>query len=128
MSSSFQSMSLVISAAAKRPVAQTNRGRYARVGAVDSATQTLHRLTSYIPGREWTEPPDDPRAVIFEVNDLERLPWFYKRYAQSLPGRALPRDLPRTTAPALAVLAGTADVAPATLDLPQLARLLHLSA
>ena len=40
----------------------------------------------------------------------------------------LPRDLPATTAPAVAVLAGTADVSPTELDLPQLSRLLHLSA
>src|SRR5207245_11750327 len=39
-----------------------------------------------------------------------------------------PRNLPSTTAPAVAVLAGTADVARKGLDLPQLSRLLHLSA
>ncbi|MGZ4388798.1 MAG: nitroreductase family protein [Gaiellaceae bacterium] len=96
---------------------------------METATQTLHRLTSYEPGREWTEPPDDPRVVQdLEVNDLDRLPWFFKRYAQSLPRVALPRDLPPTTRPAVAVLAGTADVARTELDLPQLSRLLHLSA
>jgi hypothetical protein len=96
---------------------------------VETATQTLHRLTSYEPGREWDEPIDDPRVLQdLEVNDLDRLPWFFKRYAQSLPRVALPRDLPPTTAPAVAVLAGTADVACAELDLPQLSRLLHLSA
>ena len=46
------------------------------------------------------------------MNDLDRLPWFYKRYEGSLPRVSLPRDLPSTTAPAVAVLAGTADVAP----------------
>ncbi|MGZ4352218.1 MAG: nitroreductase family protein [Gaiellaceae bacterium] len=96
---------------------------------METATQTLHRLTSYEPGREWTEPPDDPRVVQdLEVNDLDRLPWFFKRYARSLPRVALPRDLPPTTPPAVAVLAGTADVARTELDLPQLSRLLHLSA
>jgi len=70
---------------------------------VENATQTLHRLTSYEPGRERDEPVDDPRV-------------------------SLPRDLPSTTAPAVAVLAGTAAVAPAELDLPQLSRSLHLSA
>jgi hypothetical protein len=106
---------------------------------VETATQTLHRLTSctwswYEPSRNepdlaWTVPVDDPRVLQgLEVNDLERLPWFYKRYAQSLPRVALPRDLPRTTAPTLAVLAGTADVAATELDLAQLSRLLHLSA
>ncbi len=96
---------------------------------METATQALHRLTSYEPGREWTEPPDDPRAVrSFEPNDLDRLPWFYKRYAPSLPRVALPRELPPTTASTVAVLAGTADVPPNEVDLPQLARLLHLSA
>ena len=96
---------------------------------MEAATQTLHRLTSYEPGREWTEPVDDPRVLQdLEVNDLDRLPWFFKRYAQSLPRVALPRDLPPTTAPAVAVLAGTADVAHTGLDLPHLSRLLHLSA
>ena len=96
---------------------------------METATQTLHRLTSYEPGREWDEPVDDPRVVQdLEVNDLDRLPWFYKRYEGSLPRVSLPRDLPSTTAPAVAVLAGTADVAPADLDLPQLSRVLHLSA
>ncbi|MGZ4133430.1 MAG: hypothetical protein ACXVWF_10300, partial [Actinomycetota bacterium] len=40
----------------------------------------------------------------------------------------LPRDLPTTTAPAVAVLAGTADVPGIEPDLPNLSRLLHLSA
>ncbi len=96
---------------------------------METATQTLHRLTSYEPGREWDEPVDDPRVVQnLEVNDLDRLPWFHKRYEGSLPRVSLPRDLPSTTASAVAVLGGTADVAPADLELPQLSRLLHLSA
>jgi hypothetical protein len=63
-----------------------------------------------------------------EVNDLARFPWFFKRYARPLPRVALPRSLPPTTAPAVAVLAGTAGVARTELDLPHLSRLLHLSA
>jgi SagB-type dehydrogenase family enzyme len=99
------------------------------LGRTETATQALHRLTSYEPGREWDQPFDDPSVVQdLETNDLARLPWFYKRYAQSLPRVALPRDLPPTAAPALAVLAGAADIAPTELDLPQLSRLLHLSA
>ena len=95
---------------------------------METATQILHRLTSYEPGREF-EPIDDPRAVQdFESNDLDRRTWFYKRYAQELPRVPLPRDLPGTTAPALAVLAGTANVPAARLDLGHLSRLLHLSA
>jgi hypothetical protein len=96
---------------------------------VETATQTLHRLTSYEPGREWDEPVDDPRVVQdLQVNNLARFPWFFKRYAQSLPHVTLPRSLPHTTAPAVAVLAGTAGVAHTELDLPHLSRLLHLSA
>jgi hypothetical protein len=96
---------------------------------VETATQALHRLTSYEPGREWTQPADDARVVQgLEVNDLARFPWFFKRYARPLPRVALPRDLPATKAPAVAVLAGTADAAHAELDLPHLSRLLHLSA
>ena len=96
---------------------------------METATQTLHLLSSYEPGREWDVPPDDPRVVQNLVtNDLDRLPWFYKRYADELPRVELPRELPSTSAPAVAVLAGTADVAPGELDLAQLSRLLHLSA
>ena len=96
---------------------------------VETATQTLHRLTSYEPGREWDAPIDDPRVLQdLEVNDIDRLPWFYKRYAEALPQIPLPRELPSTTASAVPVLAGTAEVSPTELDLPQLARLLHLSA
>jgi nitroreductase len=96
---------------------------------VETATQALHRLTSYEPGREWDEPVDDPRVLQDLVtNDLERLPWFYKRYDEPLPRIELPRELPPTTAPAVAVLAGTADVASGELDLAQLSRVLHLAA
>ncbi|HYZ46489.1 MAG TPA: hypothetical protein VE712_02370, partial [Actinomycetota bacterium] len=96
---------------------------------METATQTLHRLTSYEPAREWTEPFDDPRLVRdLAVNDIQRLPWFYKHYDASLPVVMLPRELPSTRAKATAVLAGTAHVATSKLDLPQLSRLLHLSA
>ena len=96
---------------------------------METATQTLHRLTSYEPGREWDEPIDDPLIVQdLQANDLDHFPWFTKRYATSLPRVPLPRDLPLTTAPGLAVLAGTASVEPTDLDLPHLSRLLHLSA
>jgi hypothetical protein len=95
---------------------------------LETATQMLHRLTSYEPGRDWDEPIDDPRVLQdLEVNDLAHFPWFYKRYEQSLPRVPLPRHLPPTRAPAVAVLAGTAAVAHTELDLPHLSRLLHLS-
>src|SRR5215475_9197075 len=97
--------------------------------SVETATQTLHRLTSYQPGREWDEAIDDPRIVPdLEVNDMSRFPWFVKRYPEPLPRTPLPRELPVTTEPAVAVLAGTAQVTPAPLDLPNLSRLLYLSA
>ena len=102
---------------------------------METATQTLHRLTSYQafdpddPERVWEPPVDDPRVLQdLVVNDIARLPWFYKRYPQPLPRVPLPRRLPVTTAPAVEVLAGTAVVPRTALDLPQLSRLLHLSA
>ena len=92
-------------------------------------TQELHRITSYSPPWEtWDQPPDDPRAVTsFESNDLERLPWFYKRYAPELPRVPLPRELPPTEASTVEVLAGTAEVPDRELDLAQLGRLLFLA-
>ena len=96
---------------------------------METATQTLHRLTSYEPGREWDEPIDDPLVVQdLTANDFDRFPLFFKQYDDDLPRLALPRDLPATTASAVAVLAGTAKVGPADLDLQQLSRLLYLSA
>lgn len=98
---------------------------------VETATQTLHRLTAIDPDPDWRHPEqiDDPRLVrSFESLDVARFPWFYKRYAQSLPRLRLPRELRPTTASTIAVLAGTADIGRAEFDLPQLSRLLHLSA
>jgi hypothetical protein len=96
---------------------------------VETATQTLHRLTSYVPGREWDEPLDDPLVVQDLVsNDLDRFPWFTKRYPEELPRVALPRELPMTNTPAMAVLAGSAGVPRSGLDLAQLSLLFHLSA
>jgi hypothetical protein len=96
---------------------------------METATQILHRLTSYSADweREWQE-PSNPQLARFDVNDMERVPWFYKRYGEGLPRTALPRELPPTTAPVVAVLAGTARVPAAPLDLSQLGRLLHLAA
>src|SRR5689334_3902469 len=59
---------------------------------------------------------------------MSRLPWFVKRYPEPLPRTPLPRELPVTTEPAVAVLADRAAVTPAPLDLPNLSRLLYLSA
>jgi hypothetical protein len=95
---------------------------------MESATQRLHRVTSYRPGEDWEAPPDDPLAVAgFQPTDLETHPWFYKRYASNLRRLELPRDLSTTSTPAIEVLAG-ADLAPGTLDLAQLGRILYLSA
>lgn len=98
---------------------------------METATQTLHRATSYACFDEesvWDPPVDHPLVVRdFEPNDLEHFPWFYKRYDGDLPTIALPRELPMTTASAVDVLAGTATIEPGGLDLGQLARLLHLS-
>ncbi len=107
--------------------------------SVETATQALHRLTSYTwswyePSRDqpdlvWTVPVDDPRVLQdLEVNDLDRLPWFYKRYGDDLPRVRLPRDLTPTTAPAVGVLAGSTRVPATEVDLSHLSRLLHLSA
>jgi hypothetical protein len=70
----------------------------------ESASQLLHRLTSYAPERDWTEPIDDPRLVQdLEVNDLAQLPWWHKHYPESLPSRPLPRELPSVPTSATAV-------------------------
>lgn len=96
---------------------------------METPTITLHRLTSYEPGREWDRPVDDPRVLQdLKLNDLSRLPWFFKRYAGSLPRTPLPRDLPSTGASCIAVLAGAAAIAPNDLDLRHLGRVLYLSA
>jgi SagB-type dehydrogenase family enzyme len=96
---------------------------------VERPTHLLHRLTSYTPDREWTEVPDDDRLVQDLVpNDVSRRPQPYKRYDDDLRRILLPPELPASTAPASAVLAGTAEVAPGALDLAGLSRLLHLSA
>jgi SagB-type dehydrogenase family enzyme len=96
---------------------------------METATHRLHRLTSYEPGRDWDAPADDPGVLQdLQVNDPARLPWFVKRYPGDLPRIRLPRELPRTSAPAVAVLAGTAEASRVALDLAQLSRLLYLSA
>ncbi|MDQ3823236.1 MAG: SagB/ThcOx family dehydrogenase, partial [Actinomycetota bacterium] len=88
----------------------------------------FHRLTSYEPEREWTETPDDPWLVTsFEPNDMELLPPPVKELPTDLPVVPLPRELPSPPGSALAALGGRVAAGPG-LDLPQLARLLHLSA
>jgi SagB-type dehydrogenase family enzyme len=107
--------------------------------AAETPAQALHRLTSYdaawyeahrsLPDQDWPAPVIDPRILVdLRTDDEARFPWFYKRYTERLPRLPLPRGLPATTAPAVEVLAGTADVARSDLDLPGLSRLLYLSA
>jgi SagB-type dehydrogenase family enzyme len=95
---------------------------------VERPTHLLHRLTCYSADREWTEVPDDDRLVHDLVpNDLSRRPRPYKGYDDDLRRILLPAQLPASSAPATAVLSGTAAVDASRLDLPGLARLLYLS-
>jgi SagB-type dehydrogenase family enzyme len=95
---------------------------------VESATQKLHRLTSverYDGAREHRV--RTPGVVQgHRPTGLHRLPWFYKRYPNGPPRIDLPRRLTATTAGAVDVLAGTACVSRAQLDLSGLGRLLFL--
>jgi hypothetical protein len=97
----------------------------------ETATQALHRLTSFPSNPDWDEPFDlhaDPRLVRdFVALDLDRVPWPYKRYEAGLPRLDLPVELPETSESAVSVLAGTARGEEAELDVAQAARLLHLS-
>lgn len=95
---------------------------------METATQLLHRVTSYEPGRDWDGHFDHPQAVkSFKSTDVDHLPWFFKRYAEPMTRVELPRALPTTNVPAIAVLAGTAKVPEVDLSLEHLSRLLHLS-
>ncbi|MGY0002282.1 nitroreductase family protein [Micromonospora sp. I033] len=95
---------------------------------LNSGAGLLHRLTSYVPDREWDVAADDPRIRHDLVpNDPETLPPPMKDYPEGLPVLALPRDLPDPRIPATAVLAGVP--APARpLDAAQLGRVLFLGA
>ncbi len=95
---------------------------------LDTGAGLLHRLTSYLPNREWDVPVDDPRVRHDLVpNDPETLPPPMKGYPDGLPVLHLPRDLPDPGVAATAVLAGVA--APARpLDAAQLGRMLFLGA
>jgi SagB-type dehydrogenase family enzyme len=97
--------------------------------APGDTARLYHRLTSYEPGREWTTAVDDPRVVQdFVANDLATFPALCKEYAAGLPVVELPRSWPAGGGSATAVLAGGYSAPLATLDLPRLARILHLSA
>jgi SagB-type dehydrogenase family enzyme len=94
---------------------------------LDSGAGLLHRLTSYVPEREWDVPVDDPRVRHDLVpNDPATLPPPVKAYPAA-PRIALPRDLDDPGVSATAVLAGAP--APARpLDAAQLGRILFLGA
>ncbi|GAA3341130.1 hypothetical protein GCM10020358_31330 [Amorphoplanes nipponensis] len=94
---------------------------------LDSGAGLLHRLTSYVPGREWDVPVDDPRVRHdLAPNDPATQPPPVKAY----PGAdrlALPRELDDPGVSATAVLAGVpAPTLP--LDAAQLGRILFLGA
>jgi SagB-type dehydrogenase family enzyme len=95
----------------------------------ETATQLLHRLTSYRPDRPWDEPLDDERLVHgFRSTDLSTWPLQHKSYDGGLPALPLPRDLPVSAVPATRVLAGAETPQPVRIDLAALARLLYLTA
>ncbi len=96
---------------------------------LDSGAGLLHRLTSYVPDREWDVPVDDPRVRHdLTPNDLATLPPPVKAYDASLPRTPLPRDLPAPDAAATDVLAGRLPDGQAPLDAAQLGRVLFLGA
>ncbi len=88
----------------------------------------LHRLTSYVPDREWDVPVDDPRVRHDLLpNDPDTLPPDQKSYPWAHASLALPRELPEPGGSATAALAGAR--APANrLDAAQLGRILFLGA
>ncbi|MER7889928.1 hypothetical protein ABTX15_08910 [Micromonospora sp. NPDC094482] len=95
---------------------------------LESGAGLLHRLTSYLPDREWDAPVDDPRVRHDLVpNDPGTLPPPMKGYPAGPPVLELPRGLPDPGVPATAVLAGAASPAH-VLDAAQLGRVLFLGA
>ena len=94
---------------------------------LESGAGLLHRLTSYVPDREWDVPVDDPRVRHDLVsNDLATIPPPMKAY-RALPVVPLPRDLPDPGVPATVALAGQ-HAATQPLDAAQLGRVLFLGA
>ena len=95
---------------------------------LDSGAGLLHRLTSYVPDRDWDRRPDDPRLRHDLVqNDPATQPPQLKIYPNGLPIVALPRDFADPGAPASAVLAGVSGPEQ-PLDAAQLGRVLFLGA
>lgn len=98
--------------------------------AEGDTARLYHELSSYGPDRDFEPPPADHPLVLqsFVANDHATWPAPCKAYPDGLPVVELPRDWPAVETPAAAVLAGRPAAASARLDLPTLARLLHLSA
>lgn len=98
--------------------------------AEGDTARLYHRLSSYGPEKDFPSTPADHPLVLqdFVANDPETWPAPCKAYPDRLPVVELPRDWPVIDTPATAVLAGRPAAAPVPLDLPTLARLLHLSA
>lgn len=95
---------------------------------LDSGAGLLHRLTSYVPNREWDVPADDPRLRHDLVpNDPDTLPPPLKDYPDGLAVHPLPRDLPDPGVPTTAVLSGVR-CPTQPLDAAQLGRVLFLGA
>jgi SagB-type dehydrogenase family enzyme len=94
----------------------------------DSGAGLLHRLTSYVPEREWDVPIDDPRVRQDLVpNDPATVPPSVKAYPDGLPTVMLPRELPDPGVAASAALAGV-DASRQRLDAAALGRVLFLGA
>lgn len=95
---------------------------------LDYGAGLLHRLTSYVPDREWDVPVDDPRVRHdLTPNDRATLPPPVKEYAAGLPVVPLPRDLADPGVPTTDVLAGR-PVPRHELDAQALGRVLFLGA
>jgi hypothetical protein len=90
-----------------------------------------HQLSSYsyVPGIDWPLPID--HALVrqdFIPNHLPTFPLHRKAYPGSLRSVELPATWPPVAAPAIEVLAGRHTPVARPLDLPGLARILHLAA
>jgi SagB-type dehydrogenase family enzyme len=95
----------------------------------DTGAGLLHRLTSYVPDRDWDKPVDEDPRIRRDLrsNDPATRPAQLKTYASSPAAVILPRDLPDPGVAATAVLAGSP--APVLeLDAEQLGRILFLGA
>jgi SagB-type dehydrogenase family enzyme len=97
--------------------------------APGDTARLYHRLSAFEPTQEGDWRVDDPRVLRgFELNRLATFPAPCKSYRAGLPVVELPRRWPASGASGTAVLAGRHAARAAAVDLPALARVLHLSA